>query len=88
MVLKTKLENEYKINEIYHTEHLLACKFTRSKGLIISQAGSRTYLNLCLAFHRLLGDLNNRSRFERMYVEEDGYLINIGIMEELLRKNV
>lgn len=67
MVLKTKLENKYTINGNYHTEHLLACKLTRSKCPInISQAGSRTYLNLCLAFHRLFGDLNNRSRFERM----------------------
>jgi len=67
MILKTKLENKYAINENYHTEPLLACKLTRSKCLInMSQAGSRTYLNLCLAFHRLFGDLNNSSRFERM----------------------
>lgn len=71
MVLKIKLEYKYTINENYHTELLLAYKLTRSKCLLnISQAGSRTYLNLCLAFHRPFGDLNNRSRFERMYVKE------------------
>lgn len=53
------------------TEFLSACKLTRSKCLInISQAGSRTYLNLCLAFNRLFGYFNNRSIFERTWVKE------------------
>lgn len=67
MAWKIKLENIYAINGKYHIEHLLIFKLTRSKSCInISQAGSRTYLKLHLAFHRLLGDLNNRCTFERI----------------------
>lgn len=50
-----------------HTKHLLTCKLTGTKYIInMSQVGTGAMLNLCLEFHRLYKDLNNKSRFERM----------------------